>query len=275
MPRFNSCYDLRGSHDRNCISVLLPGTGFMGPIEIDVVHEVDHGVYGKLSIGIIPSVISKTDMPYVIIWRPSRRHTTDLHNVPASGLHGTLEEAIADLPEANKKVQYLAKEERDRQTRRVKSKRPRDSQRTKVYRWERNDGLLTSLWKTISKTEVESFFNMVVEEEFKYGNKPTLSFRSGGRFSYGGIFGIRLLPCHHNKHVILHELAHTLVSHDVNKLVAHHGEEFMGMLVYLLVKYCNMDYSSLKKSVREANLKCEMPECYWRWINKQNEAKAA
>lgn len=276
MPRhLRFGHDLRGVHDRDAITVCIPRDGLI--VEVDVVHEEGHPVYGKMSIGNIPSDFrSLQGNRYVSIWRPSRRHTSDIHTVSVGGPYMTLEDAVEDLQHAAKKANKHAEKAKGVNMRRTANRRPRDSQRSKMYKWERDEPLLRNLWKSMPEDDVVKFFDKVVNEEFKYGHKPTLTFRSGGRSSYGSIFGIRLLPCHHNKHIVLHELAHTMTFHDnMDKQIAGHGAEFMGMLVYLLVKHCNVDYSSLRESINQAKLKCDMPKCYWKWVQRQKEAKAA
>ena len=259
----------RGTHSRNWVYL-----DFGYDRECRVVHEVKH----ETQRGLFAVVDGDYDEFYVI-WRPNRNVLREY-----SGLEAMQQTAGDERWRYRETVIYKTFEEaRDSISARwmhefnVPKKRkrsPRDSQKSKVYAWEhkyarehgpREDGAeIDNLHKLHNHDTLRSMLEHVC---LNLGEEtPELKFRTGGRSSYGG-FTIRLLPCHCNLLVLLHELAHVL--HRRWHLARHdqqaHGPEYMGIFAYLLIRFGEADHDILLTHAADSKVKVDLPQKYWDW----------
>jgi hypothetical protein len=166
--------------------------------------------------------------------------------------------------------------------------RPRDSQKTKVYRWEHiaanelgpkeiheRGHEISTLERKREHLYIQMFLSEVCLELGE--EKPELTFRSGGSTSSAGYAGIKLLPCHCTRTVLLHELAHILHRYWGTKTNGKkhqaHGKEFMGIFAYLLIRFGGIDKTAIIRHARDRKVNLLLPEQYWDW--KEKESKAA
>lgn len=125
-------------------------------------------------------------------------------------------------------------------------KRPRDSQKSKLYNWENKIGIFKT--KKISIDDAISTMQMLWESFGFSCNQPTIKCGRGGFTSYSrGSFLIVLQPRHHSLGVLAHELAHSIISicniRDRKMKFASHGAEFVRVYIQILTFICS-DYSS-------------------------------
>ena len=274
----------RGRHDRRWIKCYdLDGNGYD---EYEVEYEVaaqDPG-YGVFSI-----IHHWYREKYYVVWRKNRNVTRDtiVMRDPLGGDHvwqreevgyGTLDLAIMSLDAWNTCFEFPMREKRHR---------PRDSQKSKVYRWEHQmakdigttEQVSTGKWPNGSESFVErnylerkrsdTFLRDALEHIcFNMNEHPVeLKFRTGGRSSFGGR-NIRLLPCHRNLLVLLHELAHVLTRRWYGgKRIQSHGPEFVGVYAYLLIRFGEVKRDAIVRHAAKANVKMSLPDRYWTWAD--------
>lgn len=137
--------------------------------------------------------------------------------------------------------------------RRSRSTKVRDSQRRKVYNWER---VVLDYYNspTLTHNEMTDFVKKVTAENGIVLRK--LKYRSGGSCSFARSRDeLQFLPCHMNKIIACHEIAHLIVNDKwikkvYEKRVAGHGPEFVREYVNLLVKYCGFNEAQLVNSLK-------------------------
>lgn len=285
----------QGSHDRNCLEVYLFGYSTWGR----VVYEANARIIGEHGVF---SVVHIKDEGYIVAWRPGRnvtRHwnirlmTNDVDGYPygRTEIYETRQEACDSIPEWMYRFKYPKKEKHWRM--------PRDSQRSKVYRWEhkmahdigQKEEVLSKTYggtgyistdvyverDSLSLRRSREFLQKTLNEICSGLDEevPTLKFRSGGQRSYGG-FNIRLAPSHNNTLILVHELAHVIHRRwgDWTTESAH-GAEYVGIYAYMLVRFCGVDYNQLILHARDAGVKISMPKQFWNWYNTIEQKEAA
>lgn len=128
----------------------------------------------------------------------------------------------------------------------------RDSQRKKCYEWERKTHVKKA--KRFNQTEMTAFIHKIFKDEGITSVK--IKYRSGGRTSYArGESELAFLPCHMNNMYAAHEVAHILVYAKHRVSVAGHGPEWVSEYMRLLVKYCDMDLTTLRSNARKFKVK--------------------
>ncbi len=156
-------------------------------------------------------------------------------------------------------------------TRRCKRRGKPDSQRKRVYAWER--GLFNApstldkhpLNEKLTPVEVKDLFKKVLDHyDIPKNERPVLKLRSCyGKSSFNHGWGsqspfIRLSKSHNKTWVIIHELSHFLTyrasSEDHNN-IAGHGPEFVGYYIDALVEVGGQDLKVLLKSCRDFQYK--------------------
>lgn len=277
--------DWKGRHDRNYIFVDIN----YSQSEMEIMYEEPAEGYGSFSV-----VGWYGDDEWFVVWRPSRNYTSSYYTKAMGELvasrwgNGQNRETITypSFEEAKLAIANRWQEEFERPEKR-KRHRPRDAQKSKLYRWEHV--MVKALGPTeivdgreFSKCEmlrdelyIRMLFNTVCSEmKIK---APKLKFRSGGSSSWQTRSEICLLPSHRTITVLLHELAHTLHGKwgDRTNNVKHqaHGQEFVGVFAYLLIRYAGIDRSALIRHANDSKIKIRLHEKYWDW--KEAERKAA
>ncbi len=138
--------------------------------------------------------------------------------------------------------------------------RARDSQRSRVYAWERSQNHGGTQWvQTMSLDEVEAFLKPIWRtERGRYGKTafkraPAVQAGRGGGMAYGDdrlTFGRRV----RNQYVALHELAHALN----RRSNPGHGSRFVGILIGLLARHLGRDADTLLASAYEQGIKVDV-----------------
>ena len=126
----------------------------------------------------------------------------------------------------------------------------RDTQRSKVYGWERQFHSITS--QEMKLDECAALANKV-SKHFKMREVRIRDGR-GTRcaYSYGGSIGLPKWA--RQPVVVLHEMAHEVHRKVGRVRQAVHGREFVGIHMYLLVKFAGFDISELTKSANESGV---------------------
>jgi len=143
----------------------------------------------------------------------------------------------------------------------------RDSQRAKVYRWEK----ATPWWLDMMLTEPLSLVEctVMIRRAFKaFGYDATYPYIKDGRGSrvaHGGLYTISLPRWARNPVVVYHETAHSLLARGVARkrylakgrkiVIPGHGPEFVRLYIELLARYVKLDRTALCKSARAAKIK--------------------
>jgi len=283
-----------GYHERSWVWI---DTGYhnRGRIECELEHEVKSTDYGTFGV----AHGFGYDEHWWVIWRPNRNYTQEwkisvmsemresqfswekgkMEYAPVT--YDTLGAAVASLEHWQKSFLHPPRRKRSR---------PRDSQKSKVYKWEHlmADALgeveLDERGREVSALErkrdhmyVHMFLNDVCRELGE--SVPELKFRTGGRHSFGGT-KIQLLPCHCNHLILLHELAHVLHrrwGRKSAKGVRHqsHGQEFVGIYAYLLIRFANIDKFEIIRHALRFRVQMRIPEQYWVWVEGVAERRVA
>ncbi|KPL07299.1 hypothetical protein AMJ86_04750 [bacterium SM23_57] len=278
----------RGKHSRDYVQIDLGGYHN----EYEVIHEVKSENYG------IFGIVERYDDELYVFWRPNRNCTTDWKIVVIHELvevsystykrkepieYKSLEDAIASIEHWQTSFEYPEKREKYR---------PRDSQKSKMYRWEHIMGrdlgkrvegkkaLFTIPTELNIKRDhgyLQNFLNKICQDIGM--KKPELKFRSAGSCSWGGLFEIRLLPSHCTQLVLTHEIAHAVHIHFGNKTDGKkhqvHGKEFVGYYMYLLIRFCGIDKDAIVRHANDHKIKFLLPEQYWEWAKESEGEKAA
>jgi len=228
-----------------------------------VMHEEDHPVKGKV---MIIELGTFSGWEFTVAWRVNRNMTT------GGSIFGLTDQtfdsvnaAIAAIPSCVEHFEipefYLRKQKRG----------PRDSQKKKVYAWERaffnHKKKIHPMDEMLAKKDCKRFFQMVVGE-LDDGNRrlPDIRFRSGGRYSHGDSVGIEMLPEHCRKWVIIHELAHTYSGRwGTDRNAGAHCAGFVGTYIYLLARFCDCDVHELKRTAKEAKVQYTLPDQFFEW----------
>jgi hypothetical protein len=273
---------MRGRHERNYVEV---DTGYInaGLIDVYVEHEVAHKPYGTL--GVIDG--GPYSDKWFVIWRPSRRHT---HSYKIKVMVDPLSfDRIIDYNSCGEAVGSLDYwKENFVPPERKKRTRPRDTQKNRVYSWESwasmtlspEEDVVITRWNGSKVRKIYASLEHHREKKYlreflatvcaELGEElPELKFRTGGRCSYGGR-KIRLLPRDCTPRMLLHELAHVLHWRwcDWRNQQAH-GKEFVGIYMYLLVRFGGVNYISLMETANKRKVKFLPPTEQGEWSLKE------
>jgi len=131
--------------------------------------------------------------------------------------------------------------------------RARDSQRSKVYAWERAhvpdfDGKGTY---KLTLRQCEIMINRVWADYRPGEHAPRVADGRGCSNAKGGRWRITLPRWARTVPIVLHELAHPLTPHPA----APHGPEFVRLFIDLLVRYDEGDKAELLRTARACRLK--------------------
>jgi hypothetical protein len=135
-------------------------------------------------------------------------------------------------------------------------RRPRDTQRSKLYQWERETFGLREARAPVTLREVEHLLGRIARH-YKVSRVPAV-LDGRGRNSPGWSphrYAVQLPRQARTRADALHEAAHWLVDCLYwGREPAWHGPEFLGVLMYLLVKYGEADRTHLARTANEARL---------------------
>lgn len=171
---------------------------------------------------------------HVRVFEPSIKYGGDgLYLDKWDDCHGFVD----DEETARKFFEYLmARTQEPRLPLKVKTTRVQDSQRQKVYDWERH---FYQLGTQMTQHEVGAFVRQI-ESDFRSVNKNLirLSFREKGGCYQRGYNEINMAKYGWNRDVVIHEMAHWVnTSINYRDKVAGHGPEFMGIFMLMLAHY--------------------------------------
>lgn len=139
----------------------------------------------------------------------------------------------------------------------------RDSQRQKVYDWEAEIGLFEYVQEPFMDKE-ECFTLVQFIWENVVGKKDCPIFmsykpkRSRGtcRYLSNGYINIIMNDNTTKREQLVHEVAHALLYHFTDySLLAGHGPEWLGVYIFLLSRYCDLNMGELLKSAYSHSLK--------------------
>ena len=275
---------MRGTHPRNWIQV---DTGYEndGLIDADISHEEPCKPYG--TFGVIDGGCYSNK--WYVIWRPSRRNTRHWNirvmTHPCQqrvGVYDCCDDAINSIPYWM--VNFVVPPEKKK-----RSHRPRDAQKSKVYSWEswmamtispEEDDIVVlptggtarkifaSLERRRDKKYIQEFLATICAELSE--EMPELKFRTGGRRSYGSSRRIRLIRSNLTQRMLLHELAHGLHDRWTDwRNLQSHGKEFVGIYMYLLVRFGGVDYLRLLDTANKRKVKFNIPTEFSEWNLKE------
>ena len=137
----------------------------------------------------------------------------------------------------------------------------RDSQRGKVYKWERQfqeRGTFcakTFAYRCHNEMSMDEIKALVAKVNRHFKMRPTRIDPGAGRrsaYSYGG--KIALPKWARQPVVVLHEMAHEVHRYLGRPGHAIHGREFVGIEMYLLVKFAGYDIKELIRTANEVNI---------------------
>jgi len=142
----------------------------------------------------------------------------------------------------------------------------RDSQRAKVYRWEKAASWWVDMMLTEPLTLVECTELVCrVFKAFGYSTCPYIRDGRGSRWARGDLYTISLPKWARRPVVVYHEAAHSLLCNGTaNKrylarnqriAVPAHGPEFVRLYIELLARYAKLDRRTLCESARAAKVK--------------------
>jgi hypothetical protein len=137
-----------------------------------------------------------------------------------------------------------------------KRMRPRDTQRERLYRWERDFHVGQS---PLTLKQVEKLVAKVARH---YGAVAPRVKDGRGRSNAGWIVGqyaLTLPKWARIQVVALHECAHWITDRLHTRNVAIHGREFLATFMYLLAKFGGLSLAELTASARNAGLDFSSP----------------
>jgi len=133
-------------------------------------------------------------------------------------------------------------------------KRPRDSQRKKVYDWERKEVFFGKVFLSPSDYLTLEFCTQLVKRVYRDHNFPAPAVTNKKRgHAFGSKYVVELPLWARRLDIVLHEIAHGLTDHYAPAEAAH-GRTFMGIYIYLLGRYGKQNANTLIRSARQANL---------------------
>jgi hypothetical protein len=132
---------------------------------------------------------------------------------------------------------------------------PRDSQRSKVYAWERSQGFYDRSVRTEPAT-IQRVFDQVWALYGRGLPKPGLKFSPNKRnccfnYSYSGDINVIQINYTYCKiEAILHEAAHAILWQRFGPTLQSHGPEFVGLYIDMLYTVMGKDDGELMASAR-------------------------
>jgi len=132
----------------------------------------------------------------------------------------------------------------------------RDQQRSKVYNWERTT--LTDFYrKELTLKECDILIHKALVWWFRNDAIREVRIKDGRgtRNATGGYYAINLPTWARGKHVVLHEVAHTIVSRTGGLKDGGHGPYFMRVFIELLGHFLKYDRAELTRSAKRAKVK--------------------
>lgn len=134
----------------------------------------------------------------------------------------------------------------------------RDTQRSKVYAWERADiwpdGISAQDHEPEMSLEECLIFIARVWQDYTTAPPPRVRQGRRGATARGGRYRITLPTWAQNKWVILHELAHALLAYR-QSIEPWHGPEFARHYIDLLATYLKVSKTELTRSARKRKIK--------------------
>lgn len=287
-------YNMRGTHHRNFVYANV-GHAHGHVHEVELEHETKSETYGWFSV-----FHSYYSSKYFVLWRATRNHQKEYTTF-------VMHDGVDQRPVYSWERDYLAYDsmadalnsismwERIFEFPKPKRRRLRDSQKSKFYTWEHmmikdlgpteeveihkwpNGDTTVAEHAIASRKRSEKYLNLALDHICinMYVDRPPLKFRTGGSMSTGGLRdGIKLLPCHKNLHILIHELAHVLTRTWFGRRgIQGHGQEYAGVFAYLMIRFCDIDKAALISHAAKAKVKLVLPEQYWEWEQERNTHK--
>lgn len=139
-------------------------------------------------------------------------------------------------------------------------KRATDFQRKKVYDWE---GEFYIHKDSLTKDECVSLVNQICDDFSDITNiKLQLTFRQKGGCYQRGFSEVNLSTWGMNRNMIVHEMAHWVVSNSYRRSseIAGHGPEFVGIFMLMLEKYNGVDLLDMINSANQQGVKYVFPK---------------
>ena len=137
--------------------------------------------------------------------------------------------------------------------------RPRDSQRSKCYTWERK----SVPWQTLEPVSISEAQALVDRVLADLNLRQDVTVKLSRR-TYGAHFKqkeniIVLGPTKLNSRVTLHELAHALLDRHYGHINQHpwHGAQFVGIVAWLYWKYLGVSAFRLKAFAEQMNVQAD------------------
>jgi len=148
----------------------------------------------------------------------------------------------------------------------------RDSQKQKVYDWERH--VVAPLSKrSVPFDQAQAFVDGVwLTHGWLYPPQVSKMPKQATRTMATGCRGEIRLPAHTPDWVILHELAHTLTSNEHGHTDGH-GADFVGVYIKLLERVLNIPTLMTMFTLKQANVKFNL--AVLPWMQRRNEEKRA
>jgi len=128
----------------------------------------------------------------------------------------------------------------------------RDSQRSKVYRWERE--AITDFY--LPKITLEACTEFVVKVCKDIEFTPPRVTDGRGRKGACAFSNRICLPAYsRTRPIVLHELAHIIAKQTFGREIAGHGSEFVRCYMWLLQKYCKQPLRHLQVTATKSRVK--------------------
>ena len=144
---------------------------------------------------------------------------------------------------------------------------PRDTQRERLYRWERRERRTSGgLFHGDPRMTSEEVENLVAKVYRRLGfpRSPRIRFvGEGRRWAKGGPMGLVLPPWACCMHVVLHELTHSLLP----AYCPSHGPEFVRAFMDLLYRFMHVKTGPLRRSLRASKIKIAQDDTTWEFIH--------
>lgn len=140
-----------------------------------------------------------------------------------------------------------------------KRNKPKDSQRQKLYDWEHQFYQKNN--SVMNDNDIKRFM-LNIQEDFCHINRREiiLTFHERGGCYQRGLSEINIANYGRNRDVIIHEMAHWVVSNIHKRQVAGHGPEFVGVFMLMLEYYQGVCLTDMINAALKANLKFVFPE---------------
>ena len=139
-------------------------------------------------------------------------------------------------------------------------RKPRDSQKHKVYDWEQRFYRGDANFYDMTDQDITDLVRLI-EYDYPVARFPAnLTFHEKGGCYQRGFREVNIAEYGRNRCTVIHEMAHWIVSNHFSRCVPGHGQEYVGIFMLLMERYCGSCLTDMINHAMDRNVKFIFPE---------------